>query len=143
MQILQSSVLIARSAFDLGPSGANIFTPRKWGQHTQATTNNITLEVTRVVLALGIFAIGVGKQSGHHISFQRRLHIVVSFRRTPEGVHMSALEKFALERCTCHGVGMVCVRRYDCWKGPLHSTASMLILVFTVPRPHRRHVPRP
>ncbi|KAF9516786.1 hypothetical protein BS47DRAFT_1371584 [Hydnum rufescens UP504] len=43
----------------IGPSGANIFTPRSWGKMSDATTNEITLEVTRIVLALGVFAIGV------------------------------------------------------------------------------------
>ena len=44
-----------------GPSGANIFTPRNWGNMSDEVTNNITLEVTRVVLALGVFSIGVGE----------------------------------------------------------------------------------
>lgn len=43
-----------------GPYGANIFDPRSWGGHDNPeTTNIITLEVTRVVLAIGVFAIGV------------------------------------------------------------------------------------
>lgn len=44
-----------------GPSGANIFRPRDWGNTSDKVTNDITLEVTRIVLALGVFAIGVGK----------------------------------------------------------------------------------
>ncbi|RPD62512.1 hypothetical protein L226DRAFT_504125 [Lentinus tigrinus ALCF2SS1-7] len=43
----------------IGPYGANIFDPRGWGDGDRATTNTITLEVTRVVLAIGVFAIGV------------------------------------------------------------------------------------
>jgi NhaP-type Na+/H+ or K+/H+ antiporter len=44
----------------LGPYGAHIFSPRDWGgSDTQNVTNAITLEVTRVVLAVGVFAIGV------------------------------------------------------------------------------------
>ncbi|KAK7696363.1 hypothetical protein QCA50_001017 [Cerrena zonata] len=39
----------------MGPYCANIFDPRSWGAHT----NIITLEVMRVVLATGLFAIGV------------------------------------------------------------------------------------
>jgi hypothetical protein len=46
--------------FFSGPSGANIFTPRSWGSTSDEITNDITLEVTRIVLALGVFAIGVG-----------------------------------------------------------------------------------
>ncbi|KAI0059568.1 hypothetical protein BV25DRAFT_1860149 [Artomyces pyxidatus] len=42
----------------IGPYGANIFDPRSWGGTIDAT-NEITLEFTRVVLAIGVFAIGV------------------------------------------------------------------------------------
>ena len=41
----------------IGPYGANIFNPRSFGD--EATSNIITLEVTRVILAVGVFAIGV------------------------------------------------------------------------------------
>lgn len=40
-----------------GPYGANIFNPRGWGG--DGTEDIITLELTRVVLAIGVFAIGV------------------------------------------------------------------------------------
>ncbi len=43
----------------VGPYGANIFNPRSWGGGGTATVNAITLEVTRVILAVGVFAIGV------------------------------------------------------------------------------------
>ncbi|TFY54882.1 hypothetical protein EVJ58_g8593 [Rhodofomes roseus] len=43
----------------IGPYGANIFNPRDWGGGNIETTNTITLEFTRVVLAIGVFAIGV------------------------------------------------------------------------------------
>ncbi|KAH7915477.1 Sodium/hydrogen exchanger family-domain-containing protein [Hygrophoropsis aurantiaca] len=43
----------------IGPYGAGIFDPRGWGGHNEEVTNLITLEVTRVVLAIGVFAIGV------------------------------------------------------------------------------------
>ena len=43
----------------LGPYGANIFDPRSWGNGDRETTNTITLEFTRVVLAIGVFAVGV------------------------------------------------------------------------------------
>lgn len=39
----------------MGPHFAGIFDPRAWGPHSDA----ITLEVMRVVLATGLFAIGV------------------------------------------------------------------------------------
>ncbi|KAG8969192.1 hypothetical protein FRC03_004145 [Tulasnella sp. 419] len=43
----------------IGPYVAGIFDPRGWGNKDFDTTNAITLEVTRVVLAIGVFAIGV------------------------------------------------------------------------------------
>ena len=42
-----------------GPYGANIFDPRSWGNNTNESTNIITLEFTRIVIAIGVFAIGV------------------------------------------------------------------------------------
>lgn len=39
----------------MGPYFAGIFDPRAWSEHSDA----ITLEVMRVVLATGLFAIGV------------------------------------------------------------------------------------
>ncbi|KAI5836323.1 hypothetical protein K523DRAFT_340384 [Schizophyllum commune Tattone D] len=43
----------------IGPYGAGIFDPRAWAGGDEETTNAITLEFTRVVLAIGVFAIGV------------------------------------------------------------------------------------
>ncbi|KAJ7445112.1 Sodium/hydrogen exchanger family-domain-containing protein [Mycena latifolia] len=43
----------------VGPYGANIFNPRGWGGDSDETHNTITLELARVVLAIGVFAIGV------------------------------------------------------------------------------------
>lgn len=44
---------------DPGPYGAGIFDPRGWANHNLEVTDTITLEFTRVVLAIGVFAIGV------------------------------------------------------------------------------------
>lgn len=41
----------------MGPYGAGVFDPRSWGSTSKS--NAITLEVMRVVLAIGLFAIGV------------------------------------------------------------------------------------
>ncbi|KAF8162510.1 Sodium/hydrogen exchanger family-domain-containing protein [Mycena galopus ATCC 62051] len=43
----------------IGPYGANVFNPRGWAGDNEETVNKITLELTRVVLAVGVFAIGV------------------------------------------------------------------------------------
>ncbi|KAG6826242.1 hypothetical protein H0H92_000594 [Tricholoma furcatifolium] len=41
------------------PYCANVFNPHEWGGGNEDSTNIITLEFTRVVLAIGVFAIGV------------------------------------------------------------------------------------
>ena len=43
----------------MGPYFAGIFDPRSWGNKSDKTSEAITLEVMRVVLATGLFAIGV------------------------------------------------------------------------------------
>jgi hypothetical protein len=43
----------------LGPYGTNIFDPRSWGNGSNESINNITLEFTRVVIGIGVFAVGV------------------------------------------------------------------------------------
>ncbi|KIL66850.1 hypothetical protein M378DRAFT_352484 [Amanita muscaria Koide BX008] len=43
----------------IGPYGADIFNPRAWAGGSEETVNKIVLEFTRVVLAIGVFAIGV------------------------------------------------------------------------------------
>ncbi|KAG8895386.1 hypothetical protein FRC01_012409, partial [Tulasnella sp. 417] len=42
-----------------GPYAIGLFDPRAWGGGNVQVSNAITLEVTRVVLAIGVFAIGV------------------------------------------------------------------------------------
>ncbi|KAI9568563.1 Sodium/hydrogen exchanger family-domain-containing protein [Boletus coccyginus] len=48
-----------RSPLNSGPYGAGVFDPRSWAGGNEETSNTITLEFTRVVLAIGVFAIGV------------------------------------------------------------------------------------
>jgi sodium/hydrogen antiporter len=48
----------------IGPVGANIFDPHEWSPSNSRLIdsvgmNTITLEITRIVLAIGVFAIGV------------------------------------------------------------------------------------
>lgn len=54
-----SCVVIVINSYHTGPYGANIFDPHGWGGGNEDVTNTITLEFTRVVLAIGVFAIGV------------------------------------------------------------------------------------
>lgn len=50
-------LLASGSSCAPGPYGAGIFDPRAWGN--EDSTNTVVLEFTRVVLAIGVFAIGV------------------------------------------------------------------------------------
>jgi NhaP-type Na+/H+ or K+/H+ antiporter len=43
----------------LGPYGANVWNPREWGNGDEKVINTVTLELTRVVLAIGVFSIGI------------------------------------------------------------------------------------
>ncbi|KAH9954957.1 Sodium/hydrogen exchanger family-domain-containing protein, partial [Russula dissimulans] len=43
----------------IGPYGADIFNPRSWGNNNAESVNHITLEFTRIVIAIGVFAVGV------------------------------------------------------------------------------------
>jgi NhaP-type Na+/H+ or K+/H+ antiporter len=43
----------------IGPYGTNIFDPRSWGNSSNESIDNITLEFTRVVIGIGVFAVGV------------------------------------------------------------------------------------
>ena len=55
-QLYVNEVVLGTAAgIIVGPYVANIFDPRSWGAHS----NIITPEVMRVVLATGLFAIGV------------------------------------------------------------------------------------
>ncbi|KAK7022027.1 hypothetical protein VNI00_017060 [Paramarasmius palmivorus] len=49
----------SRLTSQAGPYGANIFNPRGWTHGDESESDVIALEFTRVVLAVGVFAIGV------------------------------------------------------------------------------------
>ncbi|KDQ53540.1 hypothetical protein JAAARDRAFT_39225 [Jaapia argillacea MUCL 33604] len=57
----------------MGPHCANIFDPRSWG----SISNRVTLEVTRVVLATGLFAIGVELPRSYMWKHARGLLVMV------------------------------------------------------------------
>ena len=57
----------------MGPYVANIFDPRSWS----ADTNKITLEVMRIVLATGLFAIGVELPQSYMADHAKGLLIMV------------------------------------------------------------------
>ena len=62
----------------IGPHGANIFDPRSWGT-TPEEKNRITLEFMRIVLATGLFAIGIELPRAYLKEHARSLLIMVCF----------------------------------------------------------------
>lgn len=73
LQFSQSSSLEAHQSLALpssqvvgiiaGPYVTGGFDPRSWGGAHHDVTNEITLEVTRVVIAISVFAVGVGQSA--------------------------------------------------------------------------------
>lgn len=57
----------------MGPYCAGIFDPRSWGPHE----HEITLEVMRIVLATGLFAIGVELPKAYLREHMKSLAIMV------------------------------------------------------------------
>jgi NhaP-type Na+/H+ or K+/H+ antiporter len=57
----------------IGPYAANIFTPRSWGSFE----NTITLEVMRIVLATGLFAVGIELPCAYIKTHARSLLVMV------------------------------------------------------------------
>jgi len=57
----------------MGPHGVNVFDPRRWAPDTGV----ITLEVMRVVLAVGLFAIGVELPESYMMEHVRGLIVLV------------------------------------------------------------------
>lgn len=72
---LYISEIVLGTAFGvlMGPYCANIFDPRSWGTHTQ----QITLEVMRIVLATGLFAIGVELPGSYMADHAKGLLVMV------------------------------------------------------------------
>ena len=60
----------------IGPHCANIFNPHSWGSNLESQ-NRITLEVMRIVLATGLFAIGVELPKAYVAEHARSLLIMV------------------------------------------------------------------
>ena len=60
----------------VGPHCAGIFDPRSWGSSVEME-NKITLEVLRVVLATGLFAIGVELPKAYIKKHARSLLVMV------------------------------------------------------------------
>ncbi|TFK25717.1 hypothetical protein FA15DRAFT_654945 [Coprinopsis marcescibilis] len=57
----------------MGPHCAGIFNPRGWGPHT----DKVTLEVTRIVLATGLFAIGIELPNSYLYKHAKSLIVMV------------------------------------------------------------------
>jgi hypothetical protein len=85
----------------IGPFGANIFNPRDWGGASDETTNTITLELTRVVLAIGVFAIGVELPKAYMFVLPYNTMICISNC----DVKGTALEEFGHAACSSYDMG--------------------------------------
>jgi NhaP-type Na+/H+ or K+/H+ antiporter len=57
----------------MGPHFAGVFDPRSWGSHSNA----ITLEVMRVILAIGLFAIGVELPKAYMAEHAKSLLVMI------------------------------------------------------------------
>jgi NhaP-type Na+/H+ or K+/H+ antiporter len=53
------AVIATLTGIIIGPYAANLFDPGDWGGGNDSVVEEITLEVTRVVIAIGVFAVGV------------------------------------------------------------------------------------
>ncbi|KZS92704.1 Sodium/hydrogen exchanger [Sistotremastrum niveocremeum HHB9708] len=69
---LGECVLATAFGIAIGPYGADIFNPRSWG-----STDQVTLEVMRFVLATGVFAIGVELPGSYMASNWRSLVFLI------------------------------------------------------------------
>lgn len=117
----------------LGPYCANIFDPRSWGDGSSGTVNAITLEFTRVVLAIGVFAIGVELPKAYMKRHWKSLFFLLFPVMT--WVCCSFVSFSSLISCA---IGVVCLRRFDLC---LHSRPQLLIkpCCRSVPDAHRSH----
>ena len=57
----------------MGPHGIGVFNPRSWGEHA----NTITLEFMRIVLAMGLFAIGAELPQRYLLDHARGLLVMI------------------------------------------------------------------
>ncbi|KAE8539786.1 hypothetical protein D1P53_003723 [Cryptococcus gattii VGV] len=73
----------------IGPHCLNLFNPLAWGGGSESTADDITLEVTRVVIAISVFAVGVELP-----------------KPLGKGIHEAALAVALLSSGSLHGVGM-------------------------------------
>ena len=89
------NILHAKRTVSLGPYALNIFDPRSWGNGDTETINTITLEFTRVVLAIGVFAIGVELPKAYMARHWRSLFFLLA----PVMTWVSVCEPRVLSPC--------------------------------------------
>ena len=88
-----------------GPYGAGVFDPRSWGDHRTETA--ITLELTRVVLAIGVFAIGVELPK----AYMRKHWKSLLFLLAPVMTYVCGSPSFGLFQLSYSSLGVVCLCR--------------------------------
>lgn len=81
----------------IGPYVLGFFDPLSWGSSNSAVTDEITLEVTRVIIAISVFAVGVELP---------KVSIVAWIVLKIIGVHEATLEVAFLSSGTLHDLGL-------------------------------------
>ncbi|GJJ06579.1 hypothetical protein Clacol_000772 [Clathrus columnatus] len=74
---LGEAVLATMFGVFIGPHMTNIIDPRSWANGSPTVVNSITLEVMRIALAIGLFAIGVELPKAYLAVHWKSLAIVV------------------------------------------------------------------
>lgn len=71
------AILATAFGIIIGPHGAGMLDPQKWGNGSTTNVTHITLEVMRITLAIGLFAIGVDLPKRYLAAHWKSLAIVV------------------------------------------------------------------
>jgi NhaP-type Na+/H+ and K+/H+ antiporters len=86
----------------MGPYVANAFDPRSWGQ-----TTKITLEVMRIVLATGLFAIGVELPRNYMAKHVKGLLVMVVPTMAFGWVIVAGMKKSCIRQLV-HNLSLIC-----------------------------------
>ena len=124
-----------RLSLNPGPYGAGVFDPRSWAGGNEETSNTITLEFTRVVLAIGVFAIGVELPKAYVARHWKSLFFLLGPVMTWVcGAHLD----FDLISQTIKPLGVVCIRRLNLrvHSRPRFPFQSCRWRMFNTHRPH-------
>lgn len=97
----------------VGPYGAGIFDPRAWGGGDEDVTNMITLEFSRVVLAIGVFAIGVELPKAYMARHWKSILFLLVPVMTWVSIFRQTRSPLFRGLWTHIHIGLVCIRGLD------------------------------